>query len=100
MSGARALAEVKYRGATGFMYGEGERYLGRVERATGRSSIFYSVIRLFSVMVVIAFVTLLVSSMIMGGPVHWAVAVAGCLGSIGFAGTVWLSKSYVERNNM
>ena len=101
MSGIRAMAVVsKDRGVTGFTYGEVERYIGRVGEAKGESTIFYSVMRLFSVMVVIAFVVLLVSSIITGGPMHWAVAVVGFLGSIGFAGAVWLSKSYVERNSM
>jgi len=101
MSGAYGMAVVnKYRGVTGFTYGEVERYLGRVREVREGSTIFYGVIRLLSVMVVIAFVALLISSIIMSGPVHWAIAVVGCLGSLGFAGAVWLSKSYVARNNV
>lgn len=101
MSGAYSMTLVnKSRGVTGFTYGEVERYMGRVGEVKEGSNVFYGVIRLLSGMVVIAFVALLISSIITSGPIHWAIAAVGCLGSIGFAGAVWLSKSYVARNNV
>lgn len=98
MSGTRAIAmDRRYLGPTGFTsVVEIDRYLSEIENDSVGSSFFYSLIRFLSCLVVFIFLGLLISSILFSGPVHWAVAVVGCFGSIGFAGAVWLSESIVK----
>jgi len=73
-----------------------DRYVSEIVNEYADSSVFYNFTRFLSALIVFIFFALLISSIVIGGPVHWAVAIVGCLGSIGFAGAVWLSKSIVE----
>lgn len=56
-------------------------------------SMFYKVARILSGVIALGFVGLLVVSSATGGPIHWAVALIGCLGGIGLSGAIWLSKA-------
>ncbi|MFC1902416.1 hypothetical protein ACFLX3_05790, partial [Chloroflexota bacterium] len=96
MSGTDVLVLGReYLGETGFTSIKVDRYVSETDIEHVKSSAFYALIKCLSTLIVFAFLAALVSSIVIGGPVHWAVAVVGCLGSIGFAGAVWLSKSIV-----
>jgi len=56
-------------------------------------SVFYQVARALSTVIALGFIFLLVLSLATGGPIHWSIAVVGCLGGIGLSGAIWLSKS-------
>ena len=101
MSAEKRVAALRlYQGSEGYIYKE-ERYsinMPREESATHAT--FYEVIRSLSIMVVLGFVALLILNLVTGGPVHWAISVVGCLGSIGLAGAVLLSKPYLHRRGI
>jgi hypothetical protein len=56
-------------------------------------SIFYKAIRALSTLIALGFIVLLVLSLATGGPIHWSIAIVGCLGGVGLSGAIWLSKS-------
>lgn len=60
-------------------------------------SVFYQVARILSAVIALGFIVLLVLSLATGGPIHWAVAIIGCLGGIGLGGAIWLSKPYLQK---
>jgi len=55
-------------------------------------SVFYTVARILSAVIALGFIVLLALSLATGGPIHWSVALVGCLGGIGLGGAIWLSK--------
>lgn len=55
-------------------------------------SVFYQTARILSAIIALGFIVLLVLSLATGGPIHWSIAVIGCLGGIGLGGAIWLSK--------
>ena len=104
MSAAQARAETLeiYQRTETFFYPD-EEYTTEIlkedeKRDIERRSVsmFYQVARTLSAVVALGFVTLLGLSLATGGPIHWAIAFSGCLGSIGLGGAIWLSKFYLQ----
>lgn len=95
----RAATLELYQGTEGFVYEE-ERYTITIPgEESAEHSMFYELVRGLSTVVASGFAVLLILSLITGGPVHWALSVVGLLGSVGFAGAVWLSKPYLRRQS-
>jgi len=101
MSAKERVATLRlYQDTEGFVYDE-ERYSISVTREESTEhSMFYEAVRLLSSVVAFGFAALLGLSLVTGGPVHWAISVVGCIGSIGFAGAVWLSKPYLRKRGI
>lgn len=99
MSAVQAIVPSSgYKGESGYIYAEGLQYaIVLTDSDESKRSIFYEIIRILSLLTALSFVVLLALSLFTGGPIHWSVAVVGCLGSIGLAGAVWLSKPILER---
>jgi hypothetical protein len=92
---------LEYQGDSGFVYPEETRYtFDVVTSEVPTHSVFYKTLRVLSATIAIGFIGLLAWGFIAGGPVHWAVSVVGCLGSIGLAGAIWLSKPYLHRHSI
>ena len=100
----RTLTPSIYEGTESFIYPDkDEVYLtdtlekDEKEVVEGKNiSMFYKVARILSAVIALGFVGLLVVSLATGGPIHWAVAIIGCLGGIGLSGAIWLSKSRLQ----
>lgn len=98
-----AQTAVIYAGTNPFVYVGEEAYVNETvkddegEVVGGRSgSVFYQVARGLSTVIALGFIALLVLSLTTGGPIHWSIAIIGCLGGIGLSGAIWLSKSKVH----
>lgn len=106
MSASRAQAQTAsfYEQGETFFYPDEERpytteaQLKGAETTAGPAclSAFYRVARTLSAVIALGFLVLLASSLITGGPIHWAAAAMGSLGAIGVAGAIWLSEPYLR----
>lgn len=100
----RSLRQPIYEGTESFIYPDkDEVYLtdtlekGKREVVERESvSAFYQVARILSAVIALGSIALVVLSLATGGPIHWAVAIIGCLGAIGLGGAIWLSKRYLH----
>ena len=84
----------RYHGPKGLFY-DSQTFTANIATETGRLTVFYVLIRALCTAIAVGFIGLLVVSLAVGEPVHWAIAAVGSVGSIGLAGAVWLSKSHI-----
>ncbi|MCK4827383.1 hypothetical protein KA005_67250 [bacterium] len=100
----RTLTQQIYEGTESFVYPDKEEAyltetLEKGEREVVGSkniSIFYRIARILSAVIAVGFIVLLVLSLATGEPIHWSIAIMGCLGGIGLSGAIWLSKSQLQ----